>query len=191
MRIEGGSQICGTVFPDSGPVRGTRLRAGPVRSGTIGGVTVQKVVFRTPPTAHLAPLLLAVAATPFAFAAPGLVAIYLVPIAIVVWVVRNRTTADTTGLTARSTFGGRSLAWDRLASLKLDRGRVSAVDTAGAVTRLPGVRLRHLSLLSQVSNGRVPDPAAATAGETDGETPATPDDSAQEPRQTEDSPERG
>jgi Bacterial PH domain len=154
-------------------------------------VTVNKVVFRIPPTAHLAPLLLAVAATPFAFAAPGLYAIYLAPIAIVVWVVRNRTVADGTGLIARSTFEQRSLAWDEIASLKLDRGRVSAVDTDGTVTRLPGVRLRHLSLLSQVSGGRIPDPAAAPADQETADAPATPDESAQESRETEESAERG
>jgi hypothetical protein len=152
-------------------------------------VTVSKVVFRIPPTAILAPLLIAVAATPFAFAAPGLYAIYLVPIAIVVWVLRNRTTADAAGLTARTLLESRSLQWDQLASLKLDRGRVSAVGTDGTVTRLPGVRLRHLSLLSRVSNGRVPDPAitvdADTAGEnTPEEAPATPDTSAEAPRNT-------
>lgn len=153
-------------------------------------MTVSKVVFRTPPTAILAPLLLAVAATPFAFAAPGLYAIYLVPIAIVVWVLRNRTTADATGLTARTVLSSRSLQWDQLASLKLDRGRVSAVGTDETVTRLPGVRLRHLSLLSRVSNGRVPDPAdthdADTADEnTPEETPATPDTSAEAPQNAE------
>jgi hypothetical protein len=153
-------------------------------------VTVSKVVFRIPPTAVLAPLLLAVAATPFAFAAPGLYAIYLVPIAIVVWVLRNRTTADAAGLTARTLADSRSLQWEQVASLKLDRGRVSAVGTDGTETRLPGVRLRHLSLLSRVSNGRVPDPANTadtdTADEnTSEETPATPGTSAEAPHNAE------
>jgi hypothetical protein len=119
-----------------------------------------KVVFRIPPTANLAALLLAVTATPFAFAAPGLQLVYLIPIAIVVWVLRNRTTADATGLTARTTFSGRSLRWEQVASLKLNGSTISAVDTDGTETKLPGVRLRHLSLLSRASNGRVPDPAA-------------------------------
>jgi hypothetical protein len=158
-------------------------------------VTVSKVVFRIPPTAILAPLLLAVAATPFAFAAPGLYAIYLVPIAIVVWVLRNRTTADATGLTARTLFSSRSLQWDQLASLKLDRGRVSAVGADETVTRLPGVRLRHLSLLSVVSNGRVPDPAVTDTADVDSadentpeETPATPDSPAQAPQNADPKP---
>jgi hypothetical protein len=126
---------------------------------------VSKVVFRIPPTANLAPLLLAITATPFAFAAPMLWLVYLVPVAAITWIVRNRTTASPEGLVARSTFGGRTLGWDEVASLKLDHNRVSAVESNGTVTRLPGVRIRHLSLLSRVSGGRVPDPAAA-------ETPA-------------------
>nr|CTQ92235.1 Low molecular weight protein antigen 6 [Kibdelosporangium sp. MJ126-NF4] len=141
-------------------------------------MTVSKVVFRTPPTAHLGALLLAVAATPVAFSAPGLYAIYLIPIAIVLWLVRIRTTADTDGLTVRDIFTSRTMKWDQLASLKLNRGRVSAVDSDGAVTRLPAVRLRHVSLLSQVSGGRIPDPAA-TPEAPDEETPATPDTTAE------------
>ncbi|RSM85529.1 PH domain-containing protein [Kibdelosporangium aridum] len=141
-------------------------------------VTVSKVVFRTPPTAHLGALLLAVAATPFAFAAPGLFGIYAIPIAMIVWVVRHRTTADTDGLTARDMFTSKTMKWDDLASLKIDRGRVSAVGTDGTVTRLPGVRLRHVSLLSRVSGGRIPDPAADPEA-SDEESPATPDTSAE------------
>jgi Bacterial PH domain len=123
--------------------------------------TVSKVVFRLPPTANLAPLLLIVAATPFAFAAPYLWLVYVVPIAVIVWVLRNRTTADAEGLYARSTFSYKALTWDQLASLKVEkRGKVSAVGTDSVVTPLPGVRLRHLALLSRISDGRVPDPAA-------------------------------
>lgn len=122
------------------------------------------MVFRIPPTAHLAPLLLAVAAIPFAFAAPLLWLIYVVPIALIVWIFRNRTVASTAGLSARSTFASTALAWDDIKSLKLSqRGGVSAVGSDGAETRLPGVRLRHLSLLSRVSGGRIPDPAAEPA----------------------------
>jgi hypothetical protein len=124
--------------------------------------TVSKVVFRTPPTANLAPLLLAVAATPFAFAAPMLWLVYLVPVVAIVWIVRNRTTASPQSLIARSTFGTRTLTWDEIASLKLNRNQVAAVESNGTVTKLPGVRIRHLSLLSRVSGGRLPDPAAAT-----------------------------
>jgi hypothetical protein len=126
---------------------------------------VREVVFRIPPTANLAALLLAVTGTPFAFAAPWLWLVYLVPVGIVVWVLRNRTTADADGLTARSTFTSKTLRWEDLVSLKLDGSRVSAVDSEGNATSLPGVRVRHLSLLSSVSGGRVPDPAAGSAAE--------------------------
>lgn len=119
------------------------------------------MVFRIPPTAHLAPLLLAVAAIPFAFAAPFLWLIYVVPIALIVWIFRNRTVATSAGLSTRSTFSHSSLAWDDVKSLKLSpRGGVSAVVEDGAETRLPGVRLRHLPVLSVVSGGRIPDPTA-------------------------------
>ncbi|MEV4318338.1 PH domain-containing protein [Actinocrispum sp. NPDC049592] len=127
--------------------------------------TVRKVVFRTPPTANLAPLLLIVAATPFAFAAPLLWLIYIVPVLVIVWIVRNRTTATPDAVVVRSTFAGRTFKWDDIASLKLDNGRVSVVESDGTVTKLPCVRLRHLGLLSQISGGRIPDPAAKPSAE--------------------------
>ena len=121
---------------------------------------LSKVVFRLPPTANLAPLLLLVTATPFAFAAPYLWLVYIVPVALIVWIMRNRTTADPEGLYARYTFSHRTLTWDQLTSLKLERrGKVSAVTGDSTVTPLPGVRLRHMSLLSQLSGGRIPDPS--------------------------------
>ena len=94
---------------------------------------LSKVVFRLPPTANLAPLLLLVAATPFAFAAPYLWLVYIVPVALIVWIMRNRTTADPDGLYARYTFTHRALKWDQLTSLKVERrGRVSAVDAGSS-----------------------------------------------------------
>jgi hypothetical protein len=122
---------------------------------------VSKVVFRVQQTANLAALLLAITATPFAFALPGLQLVYLVPIAMVVWVQRNQTIADTTGLTARTTFTKSVLRWDELASLKVGKRRgLLAVRADESTVKLPCVRVRHLAVLSAVSGGVVPDPGS-------------------------------
>jgi hypothetical protein len=118
-------------------------------------------VFRVPAIAVLAALLLAMCATPFAVGAPGLFAIYLVPIAIIVWVLRTRTTADADGLDVRHVFGHRSLPWSSLKGLRLTkRSGVRAVLRDDTEVTLPSVRIRHLSVLALMSGGRLADPMA-------------------------------
>jgi hypothetical protein len=120
---------------------------------------VDKLVFRIPAIALLAAGVAAICATPFAFAAPGLQVIYLLPVAFVVWVVRNRTTVDAEKLVARSTFGKRVIPWDDVKAIKLaDRSWVSAVLSDDSLVRLPAVRTMHMPSLSSVSGGRIPDP---------------------------------
>ncbi|ONI83301.1 hypothetical protein ALI22I_32710 [Saccharothrix sp. ALI-22-I] len=137
---------------------------------------VPKVVFRIPTPALLAAGLAAIGATPFAFAAPGLQAVYLLPAAFVVWVLRNRTTVDHERLVARSTFGRREVAWADVKAIKVTpRGWLSAVLTDDSLVRLPAVRAGHLPALAAVSGGRIPDPKAAAADEQ-AETEVTPDE---------------
>ncbi|WP_433264261.1 PH domain-containing protein [Actinosynnema sp. CS-041913] len=120
---------------------------------------VQKLVFRIPSPALIAAGTIAVCATPFAWAAPGLQAIYLLPLGFAWWVLRNRTTVDSARLVARGTFGKRVLAWDDVTAIKVvPRGWLSAVLADGSLVRLPAVRAGHLSALAAVSGGRVPDP---------------------------------
>lgn len=121
----------------------------------------ERLVFRTPGSALLAAALAAVCAVPFAFAAPGLVAIFIVPLAYAVWVARVRTVADAEGLTVRRLVGGETLPWSTLSGLRLtSRGTVHAVREDGTEAALPSVRTRHLSALSLVSAGHLSDPMA-------------------------------
>ncbi|HEV2783758.1 MAG TPA: PH domain-containing protein [Actinophytocola sp.] len=121
----------------------------------------ERLVFRTPATAVLGALLLAVGATPFAFGAPGLFAIYLVPVAIIVRVLRTRTTADADGLAVRHVLTRRVLPWSSLKGLRLTkRAGVRAVRTDGTEVALPAVRTRHLPALALISGGRLDDPLA-------------------------------
>jgi Bacterial PH domain len=118
-----------------------------------------RLVFRIPGTAVLAALLLAAGATPFAWGAPGFFLIYLVPVGLVVWVLRTRTTADADGLAVRRVFTRRALPWTKLKGLRLTkRAEVRAVLTDGTEVALPAVRTRHLPALALISGGRLDDP---------------------------------
>ncbi|RLK55432.1 PH (Pleckstrin Homology) domain-containing protein [Actinokineospora cianjurensis] len=119
-----------------------------------------RLVFRVPGIAVLAALLFAICATPFAFAAPGLVAVYVIPIALVVWVLRVRTTADSNGLVVREVVSTHALAWTLLKGLRIDaKGRVAAVRYDETEIGLPHVRARHLPALALISGGRLDDPS--------------------------------
>ena len=122
----------------------------------------QRRVFRISPLGILAALALAICARPVAFGAPGLVYIYLVPLAIIVWVLRTRTVVDVHAVTVRGVLRSRRVPWDRIASLRLDkRAKVSAVLVDGAELPLPAVRVRDLPQLAAASGGRLPDPSPA------------------------------
>jgi len=118
-------------------------------------------VFRTPATAVLGALLFVVTATPFAFAAPWLFLVYLVPLGAIVLVLRLRTTADTDGLVARTLFGHHKLAWSDIRALRVsERSWVRAVLDSGKEQPLPSVRTRHLPALALISGGRLDNPSA-------------------------------
>ncbi|HVH22014.1 MAG TPA: PH domain-containing protein [Pseudonocardia sp.] len=119
-----------------------------------------RVTFRISPLTVFAALGLAVCATPFATGAPLLWLVYLVPIGMIVWTLRVRTTVDTEAVTVRRVLGRRRVPWSEISSLRLgDRARVSAVLADGAELRLPAVHIRDLPQLAAASGGRLPDPA--------------------------------
>jgi hypothetical protein len=118
-----------------------------------------RLVFRIPATAVLGALLLALAATPFAFAAPGLYVVYVVPIVLIFWTLRLRTIADADGLVARTLFGRHEMRWSDIRALRLaERSWVRAVLDDDREQTLPTVRPRHLPALALISGGRLDDP---------------------------------
>jgi hypothetical protein len=126
----------------------------------------RRLIFRVPATAVLGALLLAVGAIPFAFGAPGFYAIFAVPLGLIVWIVRYRTTADSAGLTVRRALTQRALPWSSLKGLRLTkRAGVRAVLTDDTEVALPAVRTRHLPALALISGGRLDDPLASASSE--------------------------
>jgi hypothetical protein len=120
-------------------------------------VSAPQAVFRTTPLAVLGALAIAFCFTPMAFALPFGELVYVVPIAMIVWVLRVRTTADAEALTVRKIVGGRRVSWSEISTLRLGKNRVSAVLGDGAELPLPSVGLRDLPKLAAVSGGRLPD----------------------------------
>jgi hypothetical protein len=139
-------------------------------------VTVQQVpsrlVFRIPATAVLGALLFAITATPFAWAAPGLFVVYVVPILAIAWVIRVRTVADREKLVARTLFTRHEVPWSDVRAFRVsERSWVRAVVDDGKELPLPTVRTRHLPALSLISGGRLEDPTEAVSAEPE---PAAP-----------------
>ena len=113
-------------------------------------------MFRISSLAILGAVLLAVCATPVAFGAPFFWLIYLLPVAVVVWVVRVRTVVDAEALTVRRLVGSRRVPWSEIRSLHLrDKGGVRAVLTDGAELPLRSVRVRDLPQLAAASGGHL------------------------------------
>ncbi|MDQ3406208.1 MAG: PH domain-containing protein [Actinomycetota bacterium] len=134
-----------------------------------------RLVFRVPTIAVLAALLLVICVTPLAFAAPGLVALYLIPIALILWLTRVRTTADAEGLAVRQVFSTTTLPWESLKGLRLTKdAKVRAVRADDSEVRLPSVRVRHLPALAMVSAGRLDDPTEGSTGEAEDDTERVP-----------------
>jgi hypothetical protein len=118
--------------------------------------------FRLPTTGLVGVFALALCATPVAFAAPGLQAVYLVPLALGVWLLRTRTVVDPTSLRVHGLLRTRRLSWHDVTWLRVsDRAWVRAVLADGAEVALPAVRARDLPRLAAASAGRIPDPTAA------------------------------
>ena len=117
--------------------------------------------FRPPLTGLIAVFGLTVCVTPVAFGAPGLQALYLLPLGVLVWLIRTRTEAGPEQVVAQRVLGTRSVTWSELEGLRVDeRSRVWAVLRGGEEVGLPAVRARDLPVLAKVSQGRLSDPLA-------------------------------
>jgi hypothetical protein len=113
---------------------------------------------------------LAVGATPLAVSSFSLLVVYLIPIAVLYWILRLRTTVDTDTVVVRGVLRTTTVAWSDITSLRLrsswTRSRVSAVLVGGAELPLPAVHVSDLPVLAMASGGRVPDPTSASTEPT-------------------------
>jgi Bacterial PH domain len=133
----------------------------------------RKAIFRVPGISFLAIVFLMVCLIPVAFnGVPGLWALYVVPLGLILFVVRTRTVATAQGLAIRTMFGHRELPWEALKGLAITkRSKVRAVLPDDSQIPLPTVRTRHLPVLALVSEGRLKDPSGLTDTEEPPEEP--------------------
>jgi hypothetical protein len=130
----------------------------------------QARVFRLPPLAYIAVVLLLFGCAPIAFTARGIegenavvgpqTLVLLVPVIAAVFIRRWATIVDANGITVRAAFGRRLLPWTELRGLSVTGTSVYAVLADGSV-RLPCVRVADLADISRASDGRLPEIADA------------------------------
>jgi hypothetical protein len=107
---------------------------------------------------------LALCLSPIAFQGGPWFLLFLVPLAVAVWVVRSRTRVDEDGVHVRRVVGTRSLGWSEVSGLRLpEKGWVRAVPADGAELELRGVRIRDLGRIGEASGGRISAPSPAEA----------------------------
>ncbi|MCE0764056.1 PH domain-containing protein [Pseudonocardia kujensis] len=134
-----------------------------------------RLSFRRSPLALAAAAFFLVAAIPFAFGAPWLWLVYVLPLAFAYWIVRVRTVVDADSVTVRRLLSAQRVPWAEISSLRLGKkSRVSAVLTDGTELPLPTVHVRDLPALAAVSGGRLPDPAQTEARTPPARTPSEP-----------------
>lgn len=128
-----------------------------------------RAVFRFPRVGVFAVVFAMILAAPFTFNGPVFALVYVVPLAVIYWIVRPQTAVSADGLSVRTLFGRRELTWDDVKGLALSkRAKVSAVLHDDTTIGLPAVLTRDLSLVAEVSGGRITDP---TAQQASGEEP--------------------
>jgi hypothetical protein len=110
--------------------------------------------------AHFAVGFLTLGLLALILAGPAWVALLLViPIMLSVVVARYRTVADRDTVTARSLLGSEAVAWEDIDGLRFGRSSwASAQLKDGRELRLPAVTFATLPLLTEASQGRVPNP---------------------------------
>lgn len=119
------------------------------------------MTFRLPLVGLVGVLGLVLCVTPLALAVPGLPVLYLVPLAVAVWLLRTRTVVGRAALRVHRMLRSREVCWDDVRRLRVDpRGWVRAVLDDDEEVPLPAVRARDLPRLSVASGGRIPDPSA-------------------------------
>jgi hypothetical protein len=110
--------------------------------------------------AHFAVGFLALGLLALVLAGPEWVALLLViPIMLSVFIVRYRTVAERDTVTARTFLGSQTVSWDDIAGLRFGKSSwayAQLKDDTGL--RLPAVTFATLPLLTEASEGRVPNP---------------------------------
>lgn len=138
---------------DTGPT--VREEGRQVRDGA------RRLVFTPSRLTIAAALVVCVGALPLLLSVPWFWLFLFLPLAVIGWVLRVRTTVDPDTVTTRSVTGSRTVPWDDVRGLRLGRrSSVSLVLADDREVALPAVYVRDLPVLSAASGGRFADPTA-------------------------------
>jgi hypothetical protein len=118
------------------------------------------VVIRISAMAHFAVGFLALGLLAVVVAGPQWFALLLViPVMLSVSIVRYRTVAGRDSVTARTLLGSQTVSWDDIAGLRFGKSSWAYAQLKNETElRLPAVTFATLPLLTQASDGRVPNP---------------------------------
>jgi len=118
------------------------------------------VVIRISPIAHFAVGFLMLGLLAVVFAGPAWIAVLLViPVILSAFIVRSRTVADRDSVTARTLLGSQTVPWDDIEGLRFGKSPWAYASLRdGTELQLPAVTFATLPLLTEASDGRVPNP---------------------------------
>jgi Bacterial PH domain len=119
-----------------------------------------QVVIRISAMAHFAVGFLALGLLALVVAGPEWFALLLfIPVMLSVSIVRYRTVADRDSVTARTLLGSQTVSWSDIAGLRFGKSSWAYAQLKDETElRLPAVTFATLPLLTQASDGRVPNP---------------------------------
>lgn len=122
---------------------------------------INRVAYFTVPMVALVVVLLLGASYWFAF-------LFVVPVALYIWIHRLRTVVTEDGLSAVGGLSTTDIPWADIAGLQFPKwSSVRAVRQNGERVKLPAIAFRDLPVLNVVSKGRIPDPFEAAAKSDD------------------------
>ena len=127
----------------------------------------ESLTFRILPIALIAVFTIAVCVTPVAFTHPAGLALFLIPLGLGIWVLRAKTVVGPDKITVRM-LRRTEIDWNDVRQIRLNERRwLRAVLSSGREVMLPAVRVRDLPRVAAMSGGRIPDPTANRADDTD------------------------
>ena len=118
------------------------------------------VVIRISPTAHIAVGFLTLGLLVPVLTFPSICApLLVIPVLLSAMIVRLRTVADAQTVTARTLLGSRTVGWADIAGLRFVKSSWARAQLRnGEELRLPAVTFSTLPLLTEASQGKVPNP---------------------------------
>jgi Bacterial PH domain len=129
--------------------------------------SARRTRFRYHAALAVAGVIALIGAIPAASAAPYLLPLLLVPLAVTGWAWLAGTDAGPDGLVVRALLGRRRIPWPAVSELGADaRGRAYATLVDGRAVPLPAVTAADLPRLVAASGHRLPEAAPAGADET-------------------------